>query len=548
MATAVLLLLVPASAAADPGDADPSFGTDGRVVLVGSGAFVPRAVSIDDRDRIVVGGYMCEPDPGSWDATCLTDGSSSFRLARLTRDGGLDPEFGVNGLVTTPIGEGRSEALDVVVRGDGKIVAGGVARSGGHDVFAVVQYLPNGGLDPGFGVGGIALTPVGSGHASINDLAAGPNGTLLAAGQAVDGRGVARMAVARFRPSGALDGSYGTSGLVLGGTAAYGYGLGLAVREDGSAVAAGLAGDSPEASTFRFGEMAVTAAGALDPAFDADGSAEQRLGTSSSFANATVPVPGGGWLAAGAATVADGRQAMAVVRGGPGGAVDPDFGTNGSVLLAIRDGAIANDVLLDRSGRTLLVGQAAQGGGYGFATARLRADGSPDPGYGNGGTAVLRWPDYPIARATAGALQPSGDLVTVGLACVGGTGARCQGGSARLLLARQAADEDRTAPAIRVRRPARHVSRGRLHGLRLRISLSERARLDARLWGRRRGSGRRLVLWRAHPDAAGTRFALRIRPRARALARTRSRLHLRVSAADPSGNVATRTFTITVRR
>src|SRR3712207_6925670 len=45
----------------------------------------------------------------------------------------------------------------------------------------------------------------GSAFASLADVARGPRGTLLAAGQAVDAEGHARMVLARFTAAGTLD-------------------------------------------------------------------------------------------------------------------------------------------------------------------------------------------------------------------------------------------------------------------------------------------------------------------------------------------------------
>jgi hypothetical protein len=49
-----------------------------------------------------------------------------------------------------------------------------------------------------------------------------------------------------------------------------------------------------------------------------------------------------------------------------------------------------------------------------------------------------------MARATAGALTPDGRLVAAGVACVGGRGAQCVGGSPRLALARYLGGGDPT--------------------------------------------------------------------------------------------------------
>ncbi len=168
-----------------------------------------------------------------------------------------------------------------------------------------------------------------------------------------------------------------------------------------------------------------------------------------------------------------------------------EFGRRGRTVIRLLQGSIANDVVMEDE-RPVLVGQAATDvGGYAFATVRLTATGRRDPDFSGDGVAIVRWPEYPIARATAGALQRGGRLVTVGIGCVGGTDARCTGGTARLLIARQLLGMDRTAPAIRVGRLGRHITVRRLRRLSLPVGLSEPGRLTAQLL-----SGRRL-LWAA---------------------------------------------------
>src|SRR3954447_10808353 len=169
-AALVAFALMAAPAAAGPGDLDPSFSNDGRVsTLTSPDTFVARAVAVQPDGRIVVAGYSCGT------GTCGPTGDSSFRIVRYTADGGLDTDFGMGGMVTTPIGAGRSQAYDVLVRPDGRIVVGGVASMDLSDPgsFALARYLPDGRLDSGFGSGGRALMRVGVGFDAISDLVAG---------------------------------------------------------------------------------------------------------------------------------------------------------------------------------------------------------------------------------------------------------------------------------------------------------------------------------------------------------------------------------------
>src|ERR1700712_1236106 len=107
-AALAVFAMVAAPAAASPGDLDSSFSNDGRVsTLTSPDTFVARAVAVQPDGRIVVAGYSCDT------GTCGPTGDSSFRLLRYTADGGLDTDFGDGGMVTTPIGGGRSQAYDV---------------------------------------------------------------------------------------------------------------------------------------------------------------------------------------------------------------------------------------------------------------------------------------------------------------------------------------------------------------------------------------------------------------------------------------------------
>ncbi len=544
LTTGLIALTCAPAAHARAGAVDVAFAGDGRIALPSAGSFVPRAVAIDRRHRIVVAGYACEPSPQTRDGTCLIDGDSSFRLARLTRDGGLDPKFGANGFVTTPVGPGRSQAFDLTLLSDGKIVAGGIATDGTRVVFALARYRANGALDQGFGTGGVVLQRVGAGYAAAADVAAGPGGTLLAAGQAIDSAG-ARTAVARFTADGRLDPGFGAGGTRLAGPA-FSYGLGLAVASDGTLTAVGLAGDSPDPTSFRFGEVRLGPEGMLDGKFGTGGFAQQRVGTSASFATAVALQLHGGWLAAGAATIPDGRQAMAAVRGTATGAIDRHFGTGGAALVTTLDGALANDLVAYGDRRALLVGQAADAGAYRFATARLRPTGQLDKTFGTRGIATVAWSRYPVARATAGALQSDGRIVTVGIGCDrGGTGTPCTGGRSVLLVARQLGGL--SASDLQVSGVPKRIGRRALRrGPRLRVGLESPVRIGVRLTGHDRFSGRPFTLLEIYRATAGRAF--RLKPARDAVARAASgRLRLEVRAVDSAREAASRRWNIVLR-
>jgi uncharacterized delta-60 repeat protein len=108
--------------------------------------------------------------------------SQGFSIARLLPDGALDPTWGEGGVATTPLGE-FAYASDVAVQPDGKVVAVGEAPNSGNEDFAIVRYLSNGTPDPAFGGGdGVVILPVGTVGDQAEAVAIGPGGRIVATG------------------------------------------------------------------------------------------------------------------------------------------------------------------------------------------------------------------------------------------------------------------------------------------------------------------------------------------------------------------------------
>ena len=80
-------------------------------------------------------------------------------MARYLPDGSLDRTFGADGKVISDFGWRGAFAL--TLQPDGKLVAAGAQDIGNRPAFALGRYLPNGSLDPAFGVGGKVATDFG---------------------------------------------------------------------------------------------------------------------------------------------------------------------------------------------------------------------------------------------------------------------------------------------------------------------------------------------------------------------------------------------------
>ena len=85
--------------------------------------------------------------------------------------GDLNPTFGIGGLIYPPSGSQTpySEGVDIVVQPDQKILVSGphFNNSNGEYGLLLSRYLPNGNLDPTFGVGGGVFQGNGGGGGKL---------------------------------------------------------------------------------------------------------------------------------------------------------------------------------------------------------------------------------------------------------------------------------------------------------------------------------------------------------------------------------------------
>lgn len=217
------------------GELDMAFGNQGRVTtdFFGESDIAFAVASQSDR-KIVVGGHCGSSSLGT-----------HFALARYNADGTRDKRFGVHGRVFTNVSGGVFDQISALaIQPDGKIVAAGLAQlqSGPAKYgFATVRYNGDGALDETFGLGGIVITDFGELEDLAHAIAIQPDEKILVAGST--GRFSAfasQFAMARYLPDGRLDPAFGVDGKV---TTPVGDGLSeiksLAVQPDGKIVAVG---------------------------------------------------------------------------------------------------------------------------------------------------------------------------------------------------------------------------------------------------------------------------------------------------------------------
>jgi uncharacterized delta-60 repeat protein len=229
------------------GTLDGGFSGDGMATaFVQKGVFEGEVagVAVQPDGRILIAGsalYKTYPEG---------EGDSDVAVVRFDRGGSLDRTFGGgDGKVTTkfpgPRCGGVGEAQGLALEPDGKIVVGGTAGCTAgpgtlsHPRWALLRYRPSGTLDPTFGTGGVVVSVFQKeegGDSMYGGIALQANGKIVGAGNLNSPSG-GWFALARYRANGRIDATFGDGGMVL----VKGWGLALAavVQADGKIVATG---------------------------------------------------------------------------------------------------------------------------------------------------------------------------------------------------------------------------------------------------------------------------------------------------------------------
>lgn len=177
------------------------------------------------------------------DGKILMTGAAKFgmqddvALARFLPNGTADVTFGISGHITTNLGSDADSGNAIAIQPDGKILVAGI--TGVSRDFAMMRYLPDGTLDPDFGVQGVVSTDFAGSDDYANALLLQPDGKILLGGYAYN-VSLPDFAVARYLSNGQLDPEFGLSGqATLDFENGYDYGFPLALQADGKLLQAG---------------------------------------------------------------------------------------------------------------------------------------------------------------------------------------------------------------------------------------------------------------------------------------------------------------------
>lgn len=367
---AMLLVAVAASPGlAAGGDLDPSFGDGGKVLTdFGGQDEADAALVLPSGKIVVVGGGSAPPTAG-------------FFLARYKANGDLDPTFGIGGLVRTT-DEGLIVATDAALIRDGRIVAVGFAFGDSGPIFALARYMPDGGPDPTFGGNGIVTTPITGDLRSV--AIQHWNDRILVAGTIVSEQtGFFEFVVARYRVDGSLDDGFGNGGLVVRSLGPFDdTAQDVAVAARGRIVAAGQTCTTASFAPCDFAVVMLTSDGSPVESFGDGGTVITEVSPDDDAASAVAVLPSDAILVTGSAVAENYDFAAARYR--PNGSLDPTFGDNGLVTTDFGGQDFGDNLHLLPRGR-FVIGGIAGLASQDFALARYNPNGSLDPSFGGDG-------------------------------------------------------------------------------------------------------------------------------------------------------------------
>ena len=412
---AMLIVAFFTTIAQNPGELDPSFGTNGTQMFAPAGS------------SFVQGFAMCQMPDGRFLTAGRTRVSNSWQVyvSRHNNDGSLDNTFGQNGIAifnpTNYIHYAYDVAYDaelehIVVLGycynsalsvpypflmclneDGSLCndfAGNgfsmindghpmVPRHmaiheemiywGGYrdDLACIARFYPDGNLDTSFGNGGysVFLNENESGISNVEDIAIQPDGKVIAGSWFIHDGNEYDCCVARLNNDGSLDDSFGEGGYCkFDINNNIDFLLSVTMQDDGKIVTGCHYGIFDPVVTTRYGVAAarITTDGQLDNSFGEGGLAKVEYILGQNYCNGVV-VGEDGQVFLGCYCIAydTGKQLMFVTNFTADGQLNTDFGLNGYTTFGSTNEGAENechDILMQPDGMVVAFGHEFHNG------------------------------------------------------------------------------------------------------------------------------------------------------------------------------------------
>jgi uncharacterized delta-60 repeat protein len=393
------------------GARDAAFGTAG-ITRVGHAVDASNnavaATRMTDGRVVVVGQARMTQNVGRLPA---------WHVARLNVDGSLDRSFGINGTARAFLGASANhEIYGVAVDASGRVALVGQLFADGAYRATVVRLTANGALDTSFGSNG--MVRLAEPNASARTATFFPDGSLLVGGAIPPGGlGSSTFGFWKLGANGSPDTSFGTNGVAsIAPTTGWGAILALHPRHDGRIIATGSQSPvSPGSRRNPVVAMRLLANGTLDATFGTSGftlvtPASPRVVLASSSIDSS------GRIYVASRSQSSLTEDVTLSRLTADGAIDPSFGTSGSITHLIGSSQSTADAFtLDSLGRVLIgatIRSSSSSSAADKLVIRLFADGTLDESFGTNGRATADVASG--ADATAAILPVGAGVVVVG--------------------------------------------------------------------------------------------------------------------------------------
>lgn len=306
--------------------------------------------------------------------------------------GDLNTAFGTGGKVITAISSDDDAITDMVAQPDGKILTCGTSLKFASSLPAklvLARYLTTGALDSSFGSAGKVILSLGAPNIQDCALTLQPDGKVLVCAPYTSSVSTGiRFGLFRYNSNGTPDASFGTGGKVEV------YFTATATASDDSYPLDVHV--TPVGKIWVVGETDVNADtdiaiarfnsnGTLDTTFDGDGKKTIDLGYDDYAANFAV-ASDGGLAIAGHSFGGPNSQDFRVLRLDVDGNPVGSFGTNGLVYSAIGVADFPRDIIMQSDGKILVTGDSNSGGSR-MVVVRYTTGGVLDSTFGTSGIA-----------------------------------------------------------------------------------------------------------------------------------------------------------------
>ena len=381
-----LLTLIVSVSAQQPGELDPTFGTDGKVItLLGVTEEATRGgdIAVYPTGDFVVAGNHTTYDPND----TIEPYNQDMIVVRYKPDGALDSAFGTNGIVSMDLGMGDEYIASVALQDDDKIVLAGYAGIDPNYDFLLARINSNGTLDNSFGLNGIVVPPSSSILRNIlYSVAIQTDGKIVVAGQINMGTHY-DFFVARYLTDGTLDPTFGvvTTDFITFGAMGNDHATSLALAADGKIVAGGYTQKGVLAD---FALARYNSNGSLDNTFGAGGMVSTDFGKYDRAFSVLIAADGKILLIGNLTNIFQDSARLGVARYNPDGSLNASFGNNGKMIGNTPSvPTVWSAAVLQDTSRMVIVGGTLTVPGD-FAVTRYMTNGVPDASFGSGGIVI----------------------------------------------------------------------------------------------------------------------------------------------------------------